>query len=99
MKFALAFSQGLRERMNFNCTKNLRTEIVPCKNGQRIYMPKLAWRHPNEALHSNNSFRHHQLAGASYPAPQSEQSDRHTGARFLDLLNDFQFSVRSVFLK
>lgn len=70
-----------------SCARNLRTEIVTCKNGETIYT-KTSLETPHMAQHSNNLFRHYQLADASNPAPQSGQSDTNTGwERFLDFLS------------
>lgn len=33
---APAFSHGLRERMNLNCAKSLRTQVLACKKGYRL---------------------------------------------------------------
>lgn len=41
---APAFSHGLRERINLNCAKSLRTQVLTCKKGHRLQMPKLAWK-------------------------------------------------------
>lgn len=73
--------------MNLSCARNLRTEIVTCKNGETIYT-KISLETPHEGQHSNNLFRHYQSADASYPAPQSGQSDTNTWWEcFLDFLS------------